>query len=141
MLRPYIAHFVNRSCTSTAIVVSLPIALHSSSPKASAMASSKDIAWPSAHAAASASSPRTARAAFTAWSWKIAVEYASDLAAQKLAEARHEPLGLLDMGRMPAVGYEFEGSFWKTGSRLLPVRVGEYSIARSPHDERRHLQV
>ena len=140
MLRPYIAYLANRLSTSTAIVVSLPIALHSSS-KASAIASSKDIAWPSAHAAASTSSPRTARAAFTAWSWKIGVEYASDLAAQKLTEARHEPLGLLDMGRMPAVGYEFEGSFWKTGSRLLPVRVGEYSIARSPHDERRHLQV
>jgi hypothetical protein len=141
MLRPYIAQFANRLSTSTATVVSLPIALYSSSPKASAMASSKDIAWPSAHAAASASPPRTVRAAFTAWSWKIAAEYASDLVAKELAEARYEPLGLLDMGRMPAVGYELQGSFRKTGSRLLTLRVGEYPIARSPHDERRRLQV
>ena len=72
---------------------------------------------------------------------KIGAGYVSDLAAQKLAEARHEPLGLLDMGRMPAVGYELQGSFRKTGSRLPTLRGREYLIARAPHDERRHRQV
>jgi hypothetical protein len=43
-------------------------ALHPSSPTASAMASSRDIAWPTALAAANASSPSAARAAFAAWS-------------------------------------------------------------------------
>jgi hypothetical protein len=46
---------------------SLHSVLHSLS-RASVMASSRDIAWPTAHAAANASSPSVARAAFVAWS-------------------------------------------------------------------------
>ena len=72
---------------------------------------------------------------------RIGVGYTSDLVAKELAEARHEPLGLLYLGRMPAVVYEVERSFRKTRNRLPCLRVGEYPIARSPHDEGRHLQM
>ena len=53
-------------------------------------------------------------------SW-IEARSASDLLAKELAQARHEPLGLLDLGRMPAVGDQFEGSSLQTCNCLLLV--------------------
>src|SRR5829696_3989000 len=42
---------------------------------------------------------------------------------------------------MPALGYEFEVPFMKTGSRLFGMRIRDHSITRPPYDHRRPLQL
>ena len=49
----------------------------------------------------------------------------SDLFFKKPTEAGHEPLGLLDLRHVPAIGYEFEGPFSELRDRLFRLRVGE----------------
>ena len=55
-------------------------------------------------------------------------------------EGVQEVFGTLDVGQVAAVRDKFEGASLEASKSLLPLRVGEYSIACSPQDKHRHLQ-
>ena len=59
--------------------------------------------------------------------------------AKEITQDRREPLRLLDVGEVAAVGDEFERTVLQAGNRLLGLPVGEHPVLNPPHYKRRHL--
>jgi hypothetical protein len=57
----------------------------------------------------------------------------SRLFVEEPCEGGRETLGMLDLGQVPAVGYELEGAVSQPGDRLVGLGGGEYPVALSPH--------
>ena len=64
----------------------------------------------------------------------------SGLVAQEPIEGRHEPLGLLDLRQVTALGEDLEEAVLEAVDRPVGLADGEHPVAGSPQDECRNPQ-
>lgn len=63
-------------------------------------------------------------------------ERGSGLLAQEPTKDGGEPVGVFDLGQVPAVRYQFEGAVGQAGGGLVRLGGGKYPVALPPHHER-----